>query len=418
MESIITIKLEKVNSNKFEKAINMMKNFPHFEVEEKNEKIIFICRIENIYEYINTYPTIEPLVQMVRNWGKSTIYLHDKVLSKQLIYFREFQKKMDQKAINAVNYEFRPFIPGSVASDIISLDEDLTYPIIYYPPIYSPFFSFAKSIDDKPFFCSCQKDSIYNYLEMEKEMFNSYTNTFRGPFSVKFFPKIIKKHYSNSNNEPSTAFEFKDNICHRCLEKVPKYNFCESMYGSKFKQKYGWYINEKYFEYGIFQYGLDNLKYLKKECPDHIYSLLQLDLNDIKIKNSIERELENIVREEFKVALIGEKWISETIMFKILENLFSDEEIYKHHRPKWLEGLELDAYIPEKKLAFEYNGKQHYESVEFFGGKDQLVIQKKNDRKKLEICRQKGIDLIIVKYDEELNVDLINKKVNLVKSQV
>lgn len=415
MQPIITIKLEKFNSKKFEKALNIMKNFPHFKVEEINEKIIFTCYIENAYEYITNYPKIEPLIQIVKNWSKSSVYVHGQVLGKNLINFREFQNKMDQKAIDTVNYEFRPSISNNVANDIISLDENLAYPIIYYPPIYSPFFSFAKSINDKPFFCSCQKDSIFNYLEMEKEMLRSFVDTSKGPFSIKFFPKIIKEYYSILNDEPTKSFDFKDNICHRCLEVVPKYSFCDDMYGGKFKQKYGWYIFEKYFEYGIFQYQLNNLKYINKKCPEDIFRLLQSDSGDIQIKHTIEREFENIVRKEFKVALIGEKWISETIMFKILENIFSHEKVHRHYRPKWLEGLELDAYIPEKKLAFEYNGKQHYEEVIFFGGRDKLVIQKENDKKKLEICKNKGIDLIIIKYDENLNTDLIKNKIKFLK---
>lgn len=415
MKDILKIEIESIKSKKFETALNIMKSFPHFKTVNTDKKEIHFCYIKNLEEYINYFPKIEPLVLMVRNWSSASIFLNGYELGPYLIEFRDFQNVMDFYIKKEIDYNYKPASNSNVANDMISLDEDLKYPVIYYPPLYSPFFAFAKSVNEKPFFCSCQKESITNYLEMESEMLNSYTKESKGPFSRKFFPKIVKQFYKAGNVNPNTAFKFKDNICHRCSGKIPKYNYCASMYGSKFKQKYGWYITEKYFDYGIVKYNLSNLNYLNEKCPEYIYQLLQFGTDDINIKNSIEREFENITREEFEVSLIGEKWVSETLMFKIIEDMFSNCDVHRHHRPAWLHGLELDAYIPDQKLAFEYNGKQHYEAVDFFGGKERLEIQKENDRKKLEICKEYGVKLIIIKYDEELNTDLIKKKINIAK---
>lgn len=413
MKTIITVEIEATRSKHFEKALNLMKSFPHFENKIRDQKEVHICKIKTIQEYINYYSKVEPLVLMVRKWSTASVILNNQELGPYLYEFRDFQSVMDGCVSKMVDYNYKTSSDSNVANDMISLDEDLTHPVTYYPPMYSPFFAFAKSVNKKPFFCSCQKESIINYLEMESEMLKSYTRESKGPFSRKFFPKIVKQFYITGNNDPNTAFEFKDNICHRCLGKTPKYNYCASMYGSKFKQKYGWYITEKYFDYGIVRYNLSNLNYLNEKCPEHIYQLLQFDTDDINVKNYIEREFENITREEFEVSLIGEKWVSETLMFKLLESMFSSCTVHRHHRPAWLQGLELDAYIPDKKLGFEYNGRQHYEAVDFFGGEERLEIQKENDRKKLKLCKEHGVKLIIIKYDEELNTDLIKKKVNI-----
>lgn len=69
-------------------------------------------------------------------------------------------------------------------------------------------------------------------------------------------------------------------------------------------------------------------------------------------------------------------------------------------RPTWLEGLELDGYCKELNLAFEYNGQQHYEYIEFFhrGDNDNFIIQVENDIKKRRILKEKGIYLIDIPY--------------------
>lgn len=63
--------------------------------------------------------------------------------------------------------------------------------------------------------------------------------------------------------------------------------------------------------------------------------------------------------------------------------------------------LSYDFSIPSKKYGFvliEYNGIQHYESSEFFGGDEQLKKQKEYDRLKKEYAKKHGYKLIIVKY--------------------
>ena len=50
----------------------------------------------------------------------------------------------------------------------------------------------------------------------------------------------------------------------------------------------------------------------------------------------------------------------------------------------------------------EYNGKQHYEPIEFFGGVDNFIIQQKRDSVKLEYCKNNQIPLFIIKYNENI----------------
>ncbi|MBQ4060553.1 MAG: hypothetical protein IJD46_00865 [Bacilli bacterium] len=50
----------------------------------------------------------------------------------------------------------------------------------------------------------------------------------------------------------------------------------------------------------------------------------------------------------------------------------------------------------------EYNGKQHYEPVDFFGGVDAFIDQQKRDNLKIEFCKNKKILLFTIKYDENI----------------
>ena len=61
------------------------------------------------------------------------------------------------------------------------------------------------------------------------------------------------------------------------------------------------------------------------------------------------------------------------------------------YRPDWMEGLELDAYWPDKKLALEFDGDQH--SVPVFG-EGAFMAQKYTDKRKRKICRDLNIILI------------------------
>ena len=50
------------------------------------------------------------------------------------------------------------------------------------------------------------------------------------------------------------------------------------------------------------------------------------------------------------------------------------------------------------KHLLEYDGKQHYQPIEYFGGLDQFEILQKHDRMKTEYCRQHNIPLTRLPY--------------------
>lgn len=71
-------------------------------------------------------------------------------------------------------------------------------------------------------------------------------------------------------------------------------------------------------------------------------------------------------------------------------------------RPSFLKykrkaNLELDGYNEELKIAFEYNGKQHYGTSEYFKmDADKLNYLVGSDGWKYKKCIEKGIFLVVV----------------------
>lgn len=121
----------------------------------------------------------------------------------------------------------------------------------------------------------------------------------------------------------------------------------------------------------------------------------------------------------------------EILMKKLLDEIFPNERCTDQARPKWLvnpktgKRLELDRYYPNLKIAFEYNGLQHYRPVPFFvsGEKEAhevYSLQVERDQVKKELCTQYGVSLVIIKYSNGLSLNnlrqIISKK-NVVQCQ-
>ena len=80
-------------------------------------------------------------------------------------------------------------------------------------------------------------------------------------------------------------------------------------------------------------------------------------------------------------------------------------------RPHWLGGLELDGYNTEEKIAFEYQGIQHYQyNSHFHKTEEEFKNQQKRDKRKKQILESKNIELIEIpyKYDHKTNATELN----------
>jgi Zn finger protein HypA/HybF involved in hydrogenase expression len=64
--------------------------------------------------------------------------------------------------------------------------------------------------------------------------------------------------------------------------------------------------------------------------------------------------------------------------------------------------LYFDFYLPDYNTLIEYDGKQHFKTVKYFGGEKGLKIRQERDKIKKEFCNKNDINLIRIKYDEDI----------------
>lgn len=99
----------------------------------------------------------------------------------------------------------------------------------------------------------------------------------------------------------------------------------------------------------------------------------------------------------------GEKIISQIL--KKHDILYEDEhEVIINNSYHY-----FDFYLPEKNIIIEFNGKQHYEPIDFFGGIKGFEITKHRDKIKEKYCIDNNINFIVISYK-----DNIEEKLNLV----
>lgn len=88
---------------------------------------------------------------------------------------------------------------------------------------------------------------------------------------------------------------------------------------------------------------------------------------------------------------------NEEFMIKYIDTIFPN--MFTHCRPPFMGGLELDYYSENLSIAFEYNGKQHYEHVPFFHREaDALDCQRERDTRKLNLAAEHNVDIVIIPY--------------------
>ncbi|MDB2389994.1 hypothetical protein N9X12_02070 [Alphaproteobacteria bacterium] len=323
-------------------------------------------------------------------------------------------------------------------------EEKLPFPYVHYPNHYGSFIGFSQNRDAYPILCSCSKPATLFAKKCSAFFQQNYSSENGGEIaSSKFFPSEISRR---SNVIGWDAVNFESGLCHRCNQIIPSASWCLSMYGGLFKQNYGWYIEQNRFRLGLYFGATFEIA---QNCPEELAELAsklilitnernhltetgmescrsykhfvlnesvqkkinQMDKDAAKIERKIDNFIENETRKEFGFSKIGEGWIGESILAKLVRSIYPNETIERHYRPAWLEGLELDIFISSKKLGFEYQGQQHYFPVKHWGGQKALKELQLRDRKKKRICDRRGVKLIEVSFRDPLTEDFLKEKV-------
>lgn len=85
---------------------------------------------------------------------------------------------------------------------------------------------------------------------------------------------------------------------------------------------------------------------------------------------------------------------------------FLEREGIEYEREKTFEGLvrvaplRVDFYLPEYNMCIEFDGLQHFEPIDFFGGEESFKNLKENDELKDTYCKDNGINMLRIPYTE------------------
>lgn len=414
MDEIVRIHFSASRSSQYKTAILLARSIPGYTYQSSEHKI----QVSDLMQYITHQETIHSIIDIVHKWKSATVSFYGKPYKSAWDYF-EF---LDKLKLNSGKYSVLLNQQGEVALGSVTM-EDLPLPIVYYPSHYGAFFTFSKDLGEDIFFCECERRAITNYIRLRSQMpLQNYTGPKTYPLGEDAFPPLISELSKDDTRNPLDYIKFASGICFRCNRKMPKKLYCHPMYGDKFTQHYGWYKKQEYFRLGIDDYQIADLNILKDECKPELYDSLRrlhflmkqedIPLDEIhRLHKDVDRLIENSVRVSFGFKNKGEAWVSETILFHIISKIYSEQDVIRHYRPKWLEGLELDVFVPEIGLGFEYQGIQHFQPVEHWGGLAQFHKQQENDKRKRQLCLNMGIRLICIDYDEPLTEEYVRQRI-------
>lgn len=94
-------------------------------------------------------------------------------------------------------------------------------------------------------------------------------------------------------------------------------------------------------------------------------------------------------------------------IIKILNNLNID---YIHQKKfedcKYKSNLVFDFYLPNFDICIEYNGLQHYEPCDYFGGEDFFIITKIRDKIKKKYCKENNLKLFSISYKKNIESEI------------
>lgn len=105
----------------------------------------------------------------------------------------------------------------------------------------------------------------------------------------------------------------------------------------------------------------------------------------------------NIVKGEYKIM---QYFIDNNILF---EGHKTYDELHGVNGGK----LSYDFYVPQYNLLIEFQGKQHEEPVDYFGGEKQFKIQLEHDKRKKDYAINNNIELLEIWYYDFNNIEII-----------
>lgn len=327
------------------------------------------------------------------------------------------------------------------------------------------FLAYSSNEGGPPHFCECAAVGIQNLITNAAEERRRLLQAGRGAMhdgvfwrNCSLFPPAVRRETSDAHFDDGTLFErlrFRPGICHRCQLAVPPHkHYCDQSY---FENVFGRIIRHDLYRLG-FDWVSRPLPFVRTKAQVELlpadfetvaarrevlagvpYSYWQKNtealqaaglrsnselhrerqLVEQRYRSATKRVTEHVIAElrrhyDFPAAKRGLQ--RETILYYSVRNIFRSCSIVRHARPDFLEGLELDIWIPELRVGIEFQGEQHENAVEHWGGTPALVSLQERDRRKKALCEKVGVSLLCFDADADLNEQAVADRLRVVRA--
>ena len=215
--------------------------------------------------------------------------------------------------------------------------------------------SFTNAQNGEKYFCSCA-EKYHNHII-------SRCNAIKTQYVAGAWPHRLKALIENAI--------YKKGVCHICIAQASGIDAAKTKYGD------GILFNQRpYVCQAVFDYGLNKTTALA----------------DVRMQLGIS------------------KWKNEALLYSIVKSLFVGCRVEREYSPSWLNRQRIDIFLPEKNLAIEYQGEQHFTPISIFGGESAFEKGQDRDRLKLEKCNENNINLVYFNFNEPLTQDYVKRK--------
>ena len=315
------------------------------------------------------------------------IHLDNDLFDNRLnFYSREVQLKMISEKEYLDSMYYFPFYPTNIPIQIRELlDENIEILEEYYKTcISSHLKQFYIRGHIKEFWLNT--DYLYRYG------FNKFINQFNR------FNIITKKDIDSDLNK------YTENGLYGLLRKADIYaNYTN--------------INEQKINVQLLKFRFKDSPTNEPICYNNYINKLNMNPLDYLINKSnldeyvgASYEPINCVRELLNLPKLGEGWISETKLYYQLKNHFKSHTLLQHLKPKWLGRQHFDIYFPFLNIAVEYQGKQHFVPIEYFGGDESFKKNVERDNRKRKLAIENDCDLHYVESGYNIEELILNIK--------
>ena len=225
-------------------------------------------------------------------------------------------------------------------------------------------------------------EDVYQAVENEYTVIGEYINS--------------KNKISIKHNKCGNQYEVQPNVflggsrCPYCAGLKKKTT-------EEFKQEVFDLTGKEYSVLGKYKNTRTKIKMKHNKCG-HVYEV---------IPNYFLQGTRCPVCKSFK----GEQKIADFLIKNKIK--FETQKTFEDLKDKKL--LRFDFYIPDKNLLIEYDGKQHFEPVDFSGNSPEQADENFKNRKirdkiKNNYCKENNIKLLRIKYTDFKNIKKILKE--------